>query len=114
MRRFDVWFLILLAILAGTWFLPRLLPSFTVSRSLEYSPEEKDALLKMRRVLYKDAILPVYEPKFVPAVEARLQPDELVLGLEINGDARAYPITILNGREMVNDVGGGVHVLVTW
>lgn len=114
MRRFDVWFLVLAISVGVLWFLPRLLPRFTVPRSSEYTPDEKAALLKMNRVLTKDDILPVYDPKFVPASEARIQPDELVLGLELNGDARAYSITVLNGREMVNDVVGGVPVLVTW
>ncbi|MBI2972637.1 MAG: DUF3179 domain-containing protein [Armatimonadetes bacterium] len=114
MRRFDVWFLVLAISVGVLWFLPRLLPRFTVPRSSEYTPDEKAALLKMNRVLTKDDILPVYDPKFVPASEARIQPDELVLGLKLNGDARAYSITVLNGREMVNDVVGGVPVLVTW
>lgn len=114
MRRFDVWFLVLAISVGVLWFLPRLLPRFTVPRSSAYTPDEKEALLKMNRVLTKDDILPVYDPKFAPASEARIQPDELVMGLEINGDARAYSITVLNGREMVNDVVGGVPVLVTW
>ena len=36
------------------------------------------------------------------------------MGLAINGEAKAYPVEVLNFREMVNDVVGGVPVLVTW
>jgi hypothetical protein len=36
------------------------------------------------------------------------------MGLEINGEARAYPIGIMRIREMVNDDVGGTPVLVTW
>ncbi len=43
-----------------------------------------------------------------------MRDDELVLAVEIGGDARAYPISILTHREMVNDTVGGVPVLVTW
>ena len=64
--------------------------------------------------LSRDAIPPVYTPQFVAAAEAPLQPDELVIGLVIDGEARAYPVTTLNRREMVNDVVGGTPVLVTW
>ena len=32
----------------------------------------------------------------------------------INGEAKAYAIGPLNGREMVNDTVGGTPVLVTW
>ena len=36
------------------------------------------------------------------------------MGLVINGDDRAYPVTTLNRRKMVNDTVGGTPVLVTW
>ena len=64
--------------------------------------------------LSRDAIPPIYTPQFMPAAAAPLQADELVIGLVINNKARAYPVTTLNRREMVNDVVGGTPVLVTW
>ena len=51
-----------------------------------------------------DDIPPVYDPMFVDVAAANLQDDELVIGLVVNGDARAYPLGILYNREMVNDV----------
>ncbi len=63
--------------------------------------------------LPRDAIRPIYEPTFVSVAEADLDADELVMGLMINGDVRAYPVTPLRQREMVNDVVGGTPVLVT-
>jgi hypothetical protein len=62
----------------------------------------------------RDAIVPIYSPRFVPPDEATLRPKELVMGLEINGDARAYPVGMLRTREIVNDEVGGTPVLVTW
>ena len=62
----------------------------------------------------RDAINPVYSPIFVSPDEATLNPKELVMGLEINGDARAYPVGMMRIREMVNDEVGGTPVLVTW
>ena len=38
----------------------------------------------------------------------------MVLAVEINGDARAYPIEPLVSYEIVNDVVGGVPVAITW
>jgi hypothetical protein len=61
-----------------------------------------------------DSIEPVYSPAFVSPVQADLAPDELVMGVEINGDARAYPVGLMRIREMVNHVIGDVPVLVTW
>ena len=66
------------------------------------------------QLLLPDDIPPIYDPQFVTAVNADLPNDELVIGLSINGDARAYPAGILYTREMVNDVVGAVPVLVTW
>ena len=61
-----------------------------------------------------DAIRPVYAPIFAPANVAPLLDDELVMGLVIDGEAKAYPITVLRSREMVNDELGGLPILVTW
>lgn len=41
-------------------------------------------------------------------------PDELVIGVEINGQSRAYPVRLLSLHEIVNDVIGGQPVAVTW
>jgi hypothetical protein len=66
------------------------------------------------QLLRPDDILPIYDPEFVGADQAPYDNDELVIGLEINGEAKAYSIGVLNGREMVNDTVGGTPVLVTW
>ena len=50
----------------------------------------------------------------MPASAAPLDDDDLVLGVEIGGESRAYPVGTLNGREMVNDEVGGVPILVSW
>lgn len=53
-----------------------------------------------------------------PLVRARMAthmtPDEPVFGVEINGDARAYPLRILDRHEVANDRIGGVPVALTW
>jgi hypothetical protein len=66
------------------------------------------------QLLARDAILPIYEPEFVSAQDAPYDDDELVIGVELNGEARAYAIGPLNSREMVNDTVGGIPILVTW
>jgi hypothetical protein len=43
-----------------------------------------------------------------------LQPQEPVIALEINGEARAYPLQILIWHEIVTDTVGGVPVTVTF
>ncbi len=66
------------------------------------------------QLLARDSIFPVYNPQFAPADVAPYDDDELVIGLEINGEAKAYAIGPLNSREIVNDTLGGVPILVTW
>lgn len=40
--------------------------------------------------------------------------DEVVIGLEIAGEVRAYPINYLNDHELVREEIGGLPLLVTW
>lgn len=56
----------------------------------------------------KDGIPALTNPRHVKPSEATyLTPDELVLGLSIGGDHRAYPLRIMDWHEMANDVVGG-------
>ncbi|MEZ5669935.1 MAG: DUF3179 domain-containing protein [Alphaproteobacteria bacterium] len=51
----------------------------------------------------------------VPADEAGyLRDEDLVFGVAIDGDARAYPLRILDWHEMFNDVVGGVPVSLAY
>ena len=64
-----------------------------------------------------DGIPSIDKPKFIPVQEADekfLEDSDLVLGLNINGDIRAYPLQILVWHEIVNDKVGGTPVAVTY
>ena len=67
-----------------------------------------------RQLLGRDAILPVYNPTFRSAITTDWDDDALVIGLELDGEAKAYPVSFLNRREMVIDWIAGSPVLVTW
>lgn len=64
----------------------------------------------------KDGIPSIDNPEFVSQEEASgwLRGREPVISLEINGEARAYPIQILMWHEIVNDELGGIPVAVTF
>ena len=66
------------------------------------------------QALWRDAIPPVYDPEIVGADEAGLSLHELVIGIEINGEARAYPVGVMREREIANDKLGGIPIVVTW
>ena len=72
--------------------------------------------LEIVRLLGKDAIPAILEPEFVSVSEADLwmTSDEGVLGVSIEDEHKAYPVSMLSRHEIVNDVVGGEPVAVTW
>ncbi len=59
----------------------------------------------------QDGIPPLRQPDMITAEEATyLDDSNIVFGLEINGDARAYPQRILAWHEMFVDTIGGVEI----
>ncbi len=63
----------------------------------------------------KDGIPSLTEPSFVSAEEALfMDGDDMVIGLQIGSEKKAYPVKILNWHEAVNDRIGGIEVLATW
>ncbi len=63
----------------------------------------------------KDAIPALTNPRHVrPPQATYLTPDELVLGLSVNGHHRAYPLRIMDWHEMANDVVGGVPLTIAY
>lgn len=61
-----------------------------------------------------DGIPAIDEPRFDDADEADLEPNDIVIGFQHNGEARAYPQKILVWHEIVNDRVGGLNVAVTY
>jgi hypothetical protein len=57
---------------------------------------------------------PVAQPGFEKADDVKLDAGEMVLALDFNGDARAYPVREMAYHHIVNDVVGGVPVAVTY
>ncbi len=64
----------------------------------------------------RDGIPPIDEPAFVDvaAANAILADREPVIGLVVNGEAKAYPLQVLMFHEIANDTIGGVPVSVTF
>jgi hypothetical protein len=63
----------------------------------------------------KDKIRTVDAPEFSHIGEASwIGRDTEVLGIEVEGEARAYPVRMLEYHQIVNDVVGGVPIAVTY
>ncbi|WP_415404744.1 DUF3179 domain-containing protein [Tateyamaria sp. SN3-11] len=63
----------------------------------------------------KDGIPSLDNPDLLEAAAADyLRDDDLVFGVSINGDARAYPLRIMGWHEMFNEVIGGVPLALAY
>ena len=64
----------------------------------------------------RDGIPPIDDPKFVSVEDANewLEEKEPVIALEIEGEAKAYPLQILTWHEIANDTLAGVPVSITF
>ena len=63
----------------------------------------------------KDGIPSIDNPVFAEISDSQFMSDsDTVIGLEINGEAKAYPIFILVWHEIINDRVGGTPVAITY
>ena len=63
----------------------------------------------------RDGIPALSDPKLITAEQAGyLQPTDRIVGIELHGETRAYPISILNWHEIVNDEINGQRFAITY
>jgi hypothetical protein len=70
----------------------------------------------MYSVLPPNQIPAIMTPRFVSGEEAQAQmsPAEPILGVTIDGKARAYSLWQLDSHELVNDTLSGVAIAAVW
>ena len=68
----------------------------------------------VEQILERGKIAAIFNPQFVEADEAEIADDAWVLGVEIDGQARAYSLNLLNRHEVVNDKIGGNSFAAVW
>ncbi len=67
----------------------------------------------------KDSIRSIDEPQFVNPSDPRLaaagiQDDTEVIGVELGGESKAYPVFVMSRHEVVNDIFAGQPYAVLW
>lgn len=63
----------------------------------------------------KDGIPSIDSPQYSPAFQSSfLKPQDRVLGVVINGQAKAFPVSILNWHEIVNDHNTDFPFVITY
>ena len=111
-----------LVLVVGVFFARRLgIISESVTRTAATTLQGDELMGEGRSVrlvtlLPKDAIPAIFDPDFVSAAEAgaQLDDEDLVIGVSIGGEHRAYGVAHLSSHEVVNDVLGGRAIAVTW
>jgi len=66
------------------------------------------------QLLPRGKIASVDEPEFVAATEAEMSDDAWVLGVVVEGQARAYSLNLLNHHEVINDKIGDTAFAAVW
>lgn len=68
----------------------------------------------VEQLLPRGRIAAIFEPRFVAASEAEIDDEAWVLGVLIDGRARAYSLNLLNRHEVVNDRLGNTAFAAVW
>jgi hypothetical protein len=70
----------------------------------------------MYTVLPPGMIPAIMDPEFVTGEEAaeQMSPDEMIMGIMLGGETRAYSLWHLDAHEIVNDTIAGVPIAATW
>ena len=90
--------------------------TFTVARLHAEPLTEADYDAKARQVVPRDHFPVLFDPPMsnVEAADEALEDDELVIGIAIDGKAKAYPVYVMGVHELVNDTCGEVPIAASW
>lgn len=110
-----LFFYAIFLIIIGFFFKEQVSAAFSEFNGFDLS----DSLINAQEIHHggpaKDGIPALDQPAFINAVQASsLAPDDRILGLSINGMSKAYPISILNYHEIVNDFVHDKAVVITY
>ena len=76
--------------------------------------QPKDLPKEFKQIIPRGRIAAITNPVFVSATEADMSDDSFVLGVVIDGHARAYNLNLLNSHEIVNDEVGNTAFAAVW
>lgn len=105
------------AVLLSAWFSAS--PGKPAQASVKNGFDLADSIVPQNQIFQggppRDGIPSIDNPKFLKPNEADfMKPKELVLGVVVGNQAKAYPIHILNWHEIVNDKTGSDHFVVSY
>ena len=77
-------------------------------------PKHPDLPEAFQQLIPRGRIASVDTPTFVSAKQAKLPDEAWILGVEVDGQARAYSLNLLNHHEVVNDRIGELSFAAVW
>ena len=80
----------------------------------ENNSKKSDYEKNSRRAAPKDAFPVFDDPKMLDAADSKLGNREPVIGVVCDGEAKAYPVSVMGRHELGNDVCGKTHITVSW
>ena len=81
---------------------------------VQVTAEEEVLPPGVEQLLPRGQIAAVFEPQFVSASEAGIPDGAWVLGVVVEGQAKAYSLNLLNRHEVVNDQSGDTAFAAVW
>lgn len=76
--------------------------------------QNSDLPANFEQILPRGRIAAITNPHYVSATEAEISDNSWVLGVVIDGQARAFSLTLLNHHEVVNDKIGDTPYAAVW
>lgn len=68
----------------------------------------------VQQLMPRGRIAAVFEPQFVSVAQAEIADDAWILGVVVEGQAKAYSLNLLNRHEVVNDQSGETEFAAVW
>lgn len=76
--------------------------------------QNKELPKEFKQLLRRGAIAAITQPEFVSAQKADIADDSWIIGVVVEGQARAYSLNLLNSHEVVNDQIGEIAFAAVW
>ena len=105
MKTKALWFVLTIGVALGA-------ASATLATEQEVPADPPPA--GVEQLLPRGRIAAVFEPHYVSASEAEIAENAWVLGVVIEGEAKAFSLNLLNRHEVVNDQSGDTEFAAVW
>ena len=73
-----------------------------------------DIFKEFKQIIPRGRIAAIVAPEFVSADKAKVNENSWIMGVELDGQTRAYSLALLNSYEVVNDKIGSTAFAAVW